>query len=113
MYYFLAFVVGIVIVLFIVHKYTRLEFVAHAKLLWKTWSVWLVSAGTLLGVYLAAAPDALVQVWLMLPQDLKAALPVNVAQYISYALIALGVVSKFIKQPKLDQQRKELEQRHE
>lgn len=113
MYYFLAFVVGIVIVLFIAHKYTRLEFVAHAKLLWKTWSVWLIGAGTALGVYLAAVPDALVQAWLMLPPDLKAMLPVNVAQYISYALIALGVVSKFIRQPKLDQQRKELEKKDE
>lgn len=113
MYYFLAFVVGIVIVLFIVHKYTRLQFVAHAKLLWKTWSVWLVGAGTVLGVYLASAPDALVQAWLMLPPDLKALLPVNVAQYISYALIALGVISKFIRQPKLDQQRKELEKKDE
>ena len=113
MLYFLAFVVGIVIVLFIIHKYTRLEFVAHAKLLWKTWSVWLIGAGTALGVYLAAAPDALVQVWLMLPPDLKAQLPVNVAQYISYALIALGVISKFIRQPKLDEQRKELEKKDE
>lgn len=109
MYYFLAFVVGIVIVLFVVHKYTRLEFVAHAKLLWKTWSVWLSAAGVALGVYLASAPDVLVQAWLMLPPDLKALLPVNVAQYISYALIALGVISKFIKQPKLDEQRKEME----
>lgn len=111
MFYFLTFVLGIVIVLFIVNKYTRLEFVAHARLLWKTWSVWLIGAGTALGVYLSAAPDALVQVWLMLPADLKAALPVNVAQYISYALIALGVISKFIRQPKLDQQRKELEKK--
>lgn len=111
MFYFLTFVLGIVIMLFIVHKYTRLEFVAHARLLWKTWSVWLIGLGTTLGVYLAAFPDALVQVWLMLPADLKAALPVNVAQYISYALIALGVISKFIRQPKLDQQRKELEKK--
>lgn len=111
MYYFFAFVLGIVIVVFIARKYTRLEFVAHAKLLWKTWSVWLIGAGTALGVYLAAAPDALVQAWLMLPADLKAMLPVNVAQYISYALIALGVISRFIRQPKLDQQRKELEQK--
>ncbi len=108
MIYFLTFVVGIVIVLLIVHKYTGLEFVAHAKLLWKTWSMWLIGAGTALGVYLVAAPDALVQVWLMLPADLKAQLPVNVAQYISYVLIALGLVSKFIRQPKLDQQHKEM-----
>jgi hypothetical protein len=113
MYYFLAFVAGIVIVLFIVQKYTGLEFVKHAKLLWKTWSVWLSAVGVALGVYLASAPDALVQVWLMLPPDLKALLPVNVAQYISYAIIALGVISKFVRQPKLDQQRKEMEQRHD
>jgi len=113
MYYFLAFVVGIVVVLFILQKYTKLEFVAHAKLLWKAWSVWLSALGVALGVYLASAPDALIQVWLMLPPDLKALLPVNVAQYISYAIIALGVISKFIRQPKLEQQRKEMEQHHD
>lgn len=113
MIYFLAFLTGIVVLVFIVRKYTRVEFVAHARLLWKTWSVWLIGVGTGLGVYLSAAPDTIAQVWLMLPPDLKAALPVNVAQYISYALIALGVVSKFIRQPKLDQQRKELEEKHE
>lgn len=111
MYYFLAFVVGIVVLLFIVHHYTSLHFVEHARLLWKTWSVWLTGAGVAMGVYLASSPDALVQAWLMLPPDLKALLPVNVAQYISYAIIALGVISKFIKQPKLEQQRKELEKK--
>lgn len=111
MYYFAAFIVGAVIVLFILQKYTKLEFVAHAKLLWKAWSVWLSGIGAVLGVYLASAPDTLVHVWLMLPPDLKAVLPVNVAQYISYAMIALGVVSQFIRQPKLEQQRKEMEQK--
>lgn len=113
MYYFLTFVVGIVAVLFIVRKYTSVEFVAHAKLLWKAWSVWLTGVGVAMGVYLASSPDALVQAWLMLPPDLKAMLPVNVAQYISYAIIALGVISRFIKQPKLDQQRKEMEKKDE
>lgn len=109
LYYFATFVVGIVIVLFIVRKYTKLEFVEDARLLWKTWSVWLTGAGAALGVYLASAPDALIHVWMMLPPDLKSALPVNVAQYISYALIALGVISQFIRQPKLAEQGKELE----
>lgn len=113
MYYFLAFVLGIVLLVFIFHRYTRMSFVQHARLLWKTWSVWLTGAGVALGVYLASSPDALIQAWLMLPPDLKALLPVNVAQYISYAIIALGVISKFIKQPKLEQQRKELENKDE
>lgn len=111
MYYFAAFIVGAVIVLFILQKYTKLEFVAYAKLLWKAWSVWLSGIGAVLGVYLTSAPDTLIHVWLMLPPDLKAVLPVNVAQYISYAMIALGVVSQFIRQPKLEQQRKEMEQK--
>lgn len=109
MYYFIIFVVVAVVAALVLRKYTRLQFVAHTKLLWKTWSVWLTGAGAALGVYLASAPDALIHVWAMLPPDLKSMLPVNVAQYISYALIALGVISQFIRQPKLAEQRKELE----
>lgn len=88
----------------LIRKNTSLEFVGHAKLLFKAWSVWLSGVGTLLGVYLASAPDTLISVWRMLPDDMKAALPVNVAQYVSYLLIALGVISQFIRQKSLTAQ---------
>lgn len=108
LYVILAIFAGI-IVLLLIRKYTSLEFVSHAKLLFKAWSVWLSSAGALLGVYLLQAPDALLGAWHMLPDELKAMLPVNFSQYVSYLLIGLGIISQFIRQRKLLQQKNQLE----
>lgn len=102
-------VVAAIIVLLLIRKYTSLEFVSHAKLLFKAWSVWLSSAGTLLGIYLLDAPDALLGVWRILPDDLKSVLPVNFSQYLSYVLIALGVIAQFIRQKKLLVQKNQME----
>jgi hypothetical protein len=62
-----------VLVLLLLRKYTRLEFVGHARLLLKTWSVRLGAAGALVGVW-AHIPDAL-HAWAMLPPDIKDILP--------------------------------------
>lgn len=107
--YMILAIFTVVIVLLLIRKYTSLEFVSHAKLLFKAWSVWLSSAGALLGVYLLQAPDALLGAWHMLPDDLKTMLPVNFSQYFSYVLIGLGIISQFIRQRKLLQQKNQLE----
>lgn len=110
-FYVILAVLAAVIALLLIRKYTSLEFVSHAKLLFKAWSVWLSSAGTLLGLYLLDAPDALLGVWRILPEDLKSVLPVNFSQYLSYVLIALGVISQFIRQNKLLVQKNKMERR--
>lgn len=109
--YIILAIMVVVIGLLLIRKYTSLEFVSHAKLLFKAWSVWLSSAGTLLGLYLLDAPDALLGVWRILPDDLKSVLPVNFSQYLSYVLIALGVISQFIRQNKLLVQKNQMEKR--
>lgn len=104
-----AIILAIVIIVLLIRKYTTVEFVAHARLLWKAWSVWLSTAGAALGVFLLQAPDALLGAWNMLPPDLKGILPVNIAQYVSYLLIALGIIAQFVRQKKLVRQKEELE----
>ncbi len=47
-----------VLVLLLLRKYTRLEFVGHASLLLKTWSVKLGAIGALVGVWAQSFPDA-------------------------------------------------------
>ena len=47
-----------VLVLLLLRKYTRLEFVAHASLLLKTWSVKLGAIGALVGMWVQSFPDA-------------------------------------------------------
>lgn len=101
MIWFLCTVAVIVVMVLLIWRFSSIEFVAHARLLFKAWSVWLTTIGTLLGVWLASAPDNLIAIWGALPPDLKSQLPVNFAQYVSYTLIALGLVSQFIRQKNL------------
>ena len=53
---FALLVVVAVLVLLLLRKYTRLEFVAHASLLLKTWSVKLGAIGALVGIVGAVVP---------------------------------------------------------
>lgn len=101
MIWFLSTVAVIVVLVLLIWRFSSIEFVAHARLLFKAWSVWLTTIGTFLGVWLASAPDNLIAIWNMLPADIKSQLPVNFAQYVSYTLIALGVASQFIRQKNL------------
>ncbi|UQY45053.1 hypothetical protein [Mixta hanseatica] len=106
---FIGVVASVIVAALLIRKYTSVEFVSHARLLFRAWSVWLGGIGTALGVYLASAPDAIITVWNMLPPDLKSMLPVNIAQYVSYLLIALGIVSQFIRQKRLVEKKQQLD----
>ena len=90
-----------VLVLLLVRKYTRLEFVGHARLLLKTWSVRLGAAGALVGVWAQSFPDAALHAWAMLPPDIKDIVPANIVAMISPALVVLAILSQYVRQPKL------------
>ena len=90
-----------VLVLLLVRKYTRLEFVGHARLLLNTWSVRLGAAGALVGVWAQSFPDAALHAWAMLPPDIKDILPANIVAMISPALVVLAILSQYVRQPKL------------
>lgn len=60
---FALLVVVAVLVLLLLRKYTRLEFVGHASLLLKTWSVKLGAIGALVGVWAQSFPDAALHAW--------------------------------------------------
>ena len=90
-----------VLVLLLLRKYTRLEFVGHARLLLKTWSVRLGAAGALVGVWAQSFPDAALHAWAMLPPDIKDILPANIVAMISPALVVLAILSQYVRQPKL------------
>ncbi|MGI6918541.1 hypothetical protein ACRCNB_10585 [Klebsiella michiganensis] len=89
-----------VLVLLLLRKYTRLEFVGHASLLLKTWSVRLGIAGTAIGVWAQSFPDAALHAWAMLPPDIVA--------LISPALVVLAVLSQYVRQPALKDKADEL-----
>ncbi|HBY4213538.1 TPA: hypothetical protein MIU05_05190 [Klebsiella pneumoniae] len=76
-----------VLVLLLLRKYTRLEFVAHASLLLKTWSVKLGAIGALVGMWAQSFPDAALHAWAMLP-----------------------VLSQYVRQPALKAKAEELKE---
>jgi len=97
----------IAVVLFLLQRFTSLEFVKHARLLFKTWSVWLTSIGAML----STSPDTLLAIWAGLPDELKQMIPSTWMSYIGPGLIALGVASQFIRQDKLRREREKMERR--
>ncbi|MBL1560163.1 hypothetical protein ELD58_10485 [Klebsiella pneumoniae] len=82
---FALLVVVAVLVLLLLRKYTRLEFVGHASLLLKTWSVKLGAIGALVGMWAQSFPDAALHAWAVLPPDIKNILPPNIVALISPA----------------------------
>lgn len=90
-----------VIALLLIRKFTPVEFVSHAALLHKTWSVRINAIAFTIGGWLVAFPDSAMQAWAMLPPDIKSVLPANVLQIISYALIGASVLSQYVRQNKL------------
>ncbi|EIV6849140.1 hypothetical protein L9335_000855 [Klebsiella aerogenes] len=90
-----------VLTLLLLRKYTRIEFVGHARLLLRTWSVRLGTAGALVGVWAQSFPDAALHAWAMLPPDIKNILPPNIVALISPALVVLAVLSQYVRQPAL------------
>ncbi|RRE43227.1 hypothetical protein EAO28_03860 [Klebsiella pneumoniae] len=98
-----------VLVLLLLRKYTRLEFVGHASLLQKTWSVKLGAIGALVGVWAQSFPDAALRAWTILPPDLKTSSP-NIVALISPALVVLAVLSQYVSQPALKDKADELKE---
>lgn len=90
-----------IIVLLLIRKYTSLEFVEHARLLWKAWSVWLGGVGAVVGAALLQFPDAALNAWNMLPPDLKSFIPPHILSYISPVLMGMAVAAQYVRQPKL------------
>lgn len=93
-----------VLVLLLLRRYTRLEFVGHARLLLKTWSVRLGTIGALVGVWAQSFPDSALHAWAILPPDIKGILPPNVIGMISPSLVVLAVLSQYVRQPALKNQ---------
>lgn len=109
----LLIIVVAVIVVLLIRKYTSLELVAHAKLLFKAWSVWLGTAGAALSASAALLPDSFLSAWNILPPDIKAILPQNLQSVIGSTLMAAAVISQFVRQKKLLGRKQEMENGNE
>ncbi len=99
--WFIVAVLVCIVALLLAQRYTSLEFVSHARLLWKTWSLWLGTLGTTLSALFYAAPDAAITAWAYLPDDVKSTLDPSVVKLVGPFLMFMALMSQFIKQRKL------------
>ncbi|RPE03501.1 hypothetical protein BBB56_03130 [Candidatus Pantoea deserta] len=106
---FIIAVLAVIIVLLIMQRFTTLEFVAHARLLFKTWSVWLASLGSMLSAWVQSFPSSALDAWNALPEDVKSILPHNYLGLIGAFMVAMGVVAQFVRQKNLVIQKQQLE----
>jgi len=79
----------------------KIELISNWKDWWRMTSVWLTTLGALILGYLQEVPDAAIQIWSFLPSDLKSFLPPSIVQWIGYAILFLGIISRIVKQPAL------------
>ncbi|WP_338562973.1 hypothetical protein [Erwinia sp. E_sp_B04_7] len=104
---YLSAVIIALLLLMLVRKYSSMEFVHHAKLLFKTWSVWLASLGSVLGAWVQSFPDSAMRAWQLLPADVKSVIPPNYLGLIGAFMVAMAVMAQFVRQrPLVDERRK-------
>lgn len=90
-----------IIALLLIRKYTNLEFVSHARLLFKAWSVWLGAISAAVTGYMMQFPNAALDAWNSLPPDVKGYIPPNLLGYISPTLMVMAVLAQYVRQNKL------------
>lgn len=106
---FLVAVLLAIILLLLLQRFTTLQFVAHARLLFKTWSVWLASVGSALSAWAQSFPQSAVDAWASLPEDIKSFLPHNFLGMLGAFMVAMGVMAQFVRQKNLAHQKEIIE----
>lgn len=79
----------------------KIELIDGWRNWYKLWSVRLMAIGTLIAGWFLNAPDAVIQIWLMLPEDLKAAIPPEYVKWIPIIILGSGTLARVVKQNKL------------
>lgn len=85
-------------------KKLKLELIEDWRNFWRFWSVRLGVIGSALTAFLIAFPDHALQVWALLPADLKAYLPERYMPLVGVAIFVLSLIARVIKQSKLQAQ---------
>lgn len=69
---------------------------------WKFWSLRIGFLGTILLTLVYVWPEGLYELWELLPWELKSYVPESYASILGIVLYVIGMISRLIKQTKLD-----------
>ena len=81
----------------------RINLIDNWKQCYKMWSVRLSSFGAALMGYFLYFPDSALWLWQMMPREIHALLPSNVAMFIAFVIFIGTAISRLVKQNKLHQ----------
>lgn len=77
-----------------------MKIVAWWKSAWRLWSIRLTAFAVAVQTFVATFPDAALQAWLSLPQEMKALLPPNFLQWIALLIGGTAIWARLVPQPK-------------
>lgn len=72
---------------------------------WRMTSIQLQAVALAFFSYVTAVPDAAIQLWGLLPVDIRESFPPGYVKWFGVALIAIGIIARLVKQPKIDQRK--------
>ena len=72
------------------------------RFLWRKWSLRLNTIGLTILSYAYIDPVTTLYIWSMMPQDVRDVLPQDMLMHLGFALVALSILSQFVRQPKLE-----------
>jgi hypothetical protein len=75
--------------------------VSEARDWWKLWSIRLNAVGAAILAWVTFDPVSVLAVWNMMPASLREVIPANAFQFAALVLFGLGMLARFIKQPKV------------
>jgi hypothetical protein len=70
---------------------------------WRMSSVQIQALALVFFSYITAVPDAAIQLWSILPVDIRESIPPGYVKWFGIGLIALGIFARVVKQTKLSQ----------
>lgn len=76
-------------------------FVDNCRKVWLRWSVRFNTVGLLILSWIQFDPASVLYVWSLMPEDVRGVFPPGFLRIIGLTLMALGLLSVFVKQKKL------------
>ena len=78
------------------------ELIEDWRNFWRFWSVRLGIVGSAVTAVLIAFPDVALSAWVMMPADLKSAIPERYTPLIGVVIFVASLIARVIKQTKLE-----------
>lgn len=76
----------------------KIQLIDDIRRFWRFISVWLTIIAAFIQSVFIVAPDVILEIWRVLPDELKAQIPPQYIQWMPILILGLAVISRAIKQ---------------